>query len=129
MKRSPLKRYTALRSRPKRVSPIEGSFLWKEPHAGYCQCGCTRFALRLERHHVVYAQHVKAEHGNEWDMANSMLISNWCHSHHHSGFRRIPLESIPEPALAFGVDLMGEDKAALYFARYYGADMSIRRAA
>ena len=44
-------------------------------------------------------------------------------------YHRIAVEAIPQPALAFALDLMGEDKATLYVARYYGAQVSIRRAA
>jgi hypothetical protein len=58
-----------------------------------------------------------------------MLLSPWCHEHHHNGWRRLPLENVPEPAVTFAIDLFGEDAAVLYFARYYASDISWRHAA
>lgn len=130
LRRTPLARVTPLRSKPKkRLSKTEAEYLWKQPVAGPCQCGCDRFSLRLQRHHVVYEQHVRADHGNVWALENSMLLHEHCHAKHHNAVRRIPLESVPDAALQFAIDLMmGEDRAILYFARYYGSEVS-RRAA
>lgn len=128
MKRSPLSRTSALRRRHSlrarrkpadRTDPARA--IWKVPHAGFCQCGCNRFALHLERHHVTTLEAIKAEGRMDvaWDLGNSMLLHELCHSRHTSAFRKIRLEKVPELALAFAVDLLGEDRAALYLARHY----------
>lgn len=123
MKRSPLRRRTALLSRPRRENRNDPARLaWKEPHAGWCQCGCDRFSMHLDRHHVTEAQTLR-QLGREdllWNMANSMLLDPHCHANHTSAFRRIPLPAVPEAAIAFAVDLFGSDLAAAdYFSRRY----------
>lgn len=133
MKRSPLNRYTPLRSRPKKLTRTEAEFAWKDHGPGWCQCGCDRFSMHRERHHVLERSWLK-QNGfgkHQWDIRNSMLLAPACHANHTSAFRRIPLESVPEAALAFAVDLLGEDRAALEIARRYGAQVTTewRRAA
>lgn len=122
-RRTPPRRTGPLRRRRKPVvvdpAVVAAREAWKVPRAGFCACGCDRFALHLERHHVVYEQHVRAEGGDVWDLANSILLHPRCHSQHHSAARRIPLAQVPDSALAFAVDLLGEDAAALYFVRRY----------
>lgn len=118
MRRSPLRR-----SRPKPVDRNDPQRqLWKTSHAGFCQCGCGRFAMHLERHHVLDLQVLKREHREDvaWDARNAMLLHPQCHGRHTSAMRRIPLSSVPEAALAFAVDVLGEDRACLFFSRYYG---------
>lgn len=132
MKRSPLSRKTLLRrGRPKPVNRNDPARIaWKEPTGGYCQCGCQRFSMHLEGHHVLEAQLLKRE-GREdvlWDPRNRMMLAPACHSNHTSAFRRIALKAVPAPAVAFAVEVLGEDRAALYLARMYRADVS-RRAA
>lgn len=114
MKRSALRRRTpSARTDPDRIA-------WKaEPHAGFCECGCDRFSLHLQRHHVIYEQHCRAAHGSVWDLANSMLLHPDCHRQHHAAIHRVSVDVLPEKALAFAVDLFGEAAAALYIARYY----------
>lgn len=128
---SPLQRRSPLRQRPKKVSRTESEFLWKQTVSGFCQCGCSRFSLRLERHHVLDAQFLKRERhtAHLWDQRNSMLLHPLCHARHTNAFRRIPIEAVPEAALAFAVDLLGEDRAAVEIARRYGAQVTVRRAA
>lgn len=115
MKRSPLKR----KPRVKRDEP--GRDAWKASKAGPCQCGCHRFSMHLERHHVIELQRIRQEGRDDlaWDLRNSMLLHPHCHGRHTSAMHRIAIERIPEEALAFAVDLLGEDRAALYIARYY----------
>lgn len=98
---------------------------WKDPKAGFCGCGCQRFSLHLERHHVCYEQHVRAENGDVWCLANSLLLHPACHAAHHSGQRRIRIEYIPAAALAFAVDLFGEARAAVYVRRYYDCTVTL----
>jgi hypothetical protein len=131
MKRSPIKRYTALRSRPKKPNRTEAAFDWKDHGPGYCECGCDRFSLHRERHHVLERGWlVKNGFGRyEYDQRNSMMLHPHCHANHTSAHRRIPIESVPEAALAFAVDLLGEDRAALELSRRYGVQVTFRRAA
>jgi hypothetical protein len=57
-----------------------------------------------------------------------MLLDPHCHARHTSAMYRIHVENLPDAALAFAVDLLGEDRAALYVERYYNCDRQ-RRAA
>ena len=135
MKRSPLKQRTPLkrsrlRSRSdsysqKRMLLEPGRTVWKEQQRGFCQCGCNRFSMHLERHHVVYEQHVRREGGDPWTLANSMLLHPDCHARHHSGFRRVPVEYVPVEALRFALGLLGEARSAAYFQRYYGCEVTL----
>lgn len=94
------------------------------PRWGNCEA-CGKHGP-VTRHHVVHRQHVRNWHGDEWDPRNSMLVGDkfgrcTCHASHHLASRRIPLAKVPESALAFAVDLMGEHAAAAYFKRFYAA--------
>jgi hypothetical protein len=87
--------------------------------------------MHRERHHVLERGWL-VKNGfkrYEFDLRNSMLLHPYCHANHTSAHRRIPVESVPERALAFAVDLLGEDRAAMEIARRYGAQVSYRRAA
>lgn len=114
MKRSQLKR-----SRPKHVDRLDPARqAWKSSPAGFCQ-NCSGFSMHLHRHHVVTEAHVRREGGDPWAGANAMLLCERCHMNHHSAFRRIPLEAVPAAAIDFARRLLGDDRAALYFARFY----------
>lgn len=124
MKRTALCRKSPMRSRPRLPHRTEaGREAWKKPHAGYCQCGCSRFSMHLHRHHVVTEAHVRREGGDPWALANSMLLAPDCHANHHSGFRRVPLPNVPAAAVDFAERLMGVDRAALYFSRFYAPEV------
>jgi hypothetical protein len=77
----------------------------------------------LERHHVITEQTVRREHGDPWNLCNSMELGRYCacHRRHTSAAGRLPLTAVPDAALAFAVDLLGEARAADYLARYYAA--------
>lgn len=119
MKRSQLRRRTPLRvrRRPRILEP--GRAAWKEPTRGYCTV-CMRPGW-IVKHHVCYEQHVRREGGDPWALANSMLLGRdcACHAQHHSGFKRIPFDLVPDEAVDFARRLLGDDRAALYFARFY----------
>lgn len=70
-------------------------------------------------------QVVRREGGDPWDRANEMLLGRWCSCHalHHEPNRRrvLPLSKVPAAAVAFGVRLMGEDRAYIYLGRRYAA--------
>lgn len=120
MRRSPLLRKTRLRARakPRKANPARDA--WKTQEFGRCAvCGHLGY---LVRHHVIYAQHVRrADPSLEWDQRNAMLLGQdcTCHASHHAAVKRIPLELVPEAAVAFAVDLLGEEFAAAYLQRRY----------
>lgn len=123
--RKPLQARSRLRARPKPRAPrTVAEEAWKIPQSGYCQCGCDRFSIHLHRHHVVTQATVRREGGDPWAIANSMLLHPDCHMRHHSAFHRIPLPSVPQDAVDFAVRLLGVDRAALYFARFYGPELA-----
>lgn len=128
MKRSPLLRRKPLLSRPRRVPKDPRREAWKYPAAGFCDC-CSRPSWHLQRHHVVYEQHVRKEGGDVWAMANSMLLHPDCHAQHHAAVKRIPVAKIPREAMDFAIGLMGRDRAALYLTRYYESSSFGERAA
>lgn len=117
MKRSSLKR-----GRRRKREPGEAD--WKTPRKGNCGvCGRRGWVIR---HHVVYEQHVRREHGDPWDLRNSLdvgvpLLCD-CHAkHHRSGPGRVPIpwDFIPFAAIAFAEELLGRERADAYFERYY----------
>jgi hypothetical protein len=72
----------------------------------------------------VDAQIVKREKRFDllWDLRNSMLLApEPCHSNHTNAHRRIALSAVPLPARAFAIELLGEDRAILFFTRTYRA--------
>lgn len=71
------------------------------------------------RHHVVYRQHVRVAGGDQWDLANSMILSETVHYRHHSRVDVVPLGDLPASAIAFAVDLFGQDGAYSYLRRQY----------
>ena len=132
MKRSRLLRRTPLRSRRRPTRPRPGEdylarAAWKEPRSGFCTCGCGRFSMHLERHHVVEAQRIKQE--GRWDLLwrldNSMLLHPTCHARHTAAFRRIRIEYVPAPALQFALELLGEGPAAAYIERHYNCEVTV----
>lgn len=129
LKRTDSLKRTVLRSRPKRrvETPVEreARLAWKTPHQGFCSCGCERFSMHLERHHVCYEQHVRREGGDVWNIANSMLLHPTCHASHHSAMRRIKIEYVSRAALEFALELLGEARSADYFARFYDCTVTL----
>ena len=127
MKRSALRRSPLRRHRRPSLPPVDlaARAAWKDPQTGFCECGCNRFSMHLHRHHVVLQQIVRREAGNEWALANSMLLHPDCHRRHHDCIRKIPVERVPVDALAFALDLLGEGGAAHYFHSRYGCEVTL----
>lgn len=101
-----------------------GRAAWKTLTWGRCE-GCGRRG-KLLRHHVFREQDVRREGGDPWDQDNAMLLGLYqcrCHLDHHApnGRKRLPLAKVPPAAVAFGVRLMGEDRAHDYLATHYSA--------
>src|SRR6185312_16954391 len=129
MKRTPLKRSGPLRRRRKTAHPAEdlaAKAAWKDPHAGYCACGCSRFTMHLERHHVVSQERIKQEGRWDllWDGRNGMYLHPLCHARHTNAFRRIRIERVPMLALLFARELLGEAGAAAYLECQYNCEVT-----
>ena len=92
---------------------------WHQPMYGLCSCCGERGSL--ERHHVVREQDVRREHGQPWDLRNSVMLGRWCpcHRDHHTGAHRLPASLLTVPNLEFMVELLGEHGAADYVVRHY----------
>lgn len=86
-----------------------------------CVCGCGQRAV--QRHHVVYRQHIAQDGGDARDPRNLVPVAHNCHGGHHSGARRFRLSRLPDSVFEYAAELMGADRAALYLGRYYaGSD-------
>lgn len=91
-----------------------------------CICGCgERVAAR---HHVVYAQHVRAgrRKGRELadlltDARNLVDVAYRCHADHHARARPYPLAMLPDSAFAFAGEVLGP-AAFDYLRRRYAGD-------
>ncbi len=70
-------------------------------------------------HHVVTQQHVRRADGDVWDPRNAMRLCTRCHGAHHSRQRPIPYSAVPPDAWDFATELLGQDGAEAFFARYY----------
>jgi hypothetical protein len=92
---------------------------WLRKRKARCE-RCNRRAPRLPLHHVVYRQHVEKEGGDVWDPRNAMTLCDDCHDAHHDRVAIIPTSALPRSAVQFAVELMGQDRARIYLARYYG---------
>lgn len=130
-RRTPLRARAGLRRRPKRqvmtVEQWDARLLWKTPTAGFCQCGCGRFSLYLERHHVVSQMKLKqiGRHDQLWNLANGMLLTPTHHEWHTNHARKIKIEYVPEVALAFALDVLGEGGAAAYVSAHYDCTVTL----
>jgi hypothetical protein len=85
-------------------------------------CRSCRDRANLVLHHVVYEQHVRREHGDIRDPANSLTLCVKCHVDHHSSAGvRLRISMLRGENLRFAFNLLGP--AALdYFRRYYDVD-------
>lgn len=80
---------------------------------------CGTFTLHLHGHHVLDLQIVRREGGDPWSARNRLDICESCHANQHAASRKIPLGLVPAEAVAFAVALLGEHRAAAFFARRY----------
>lgn len=94
---------------------------WHAPIFGQC-ANCGTGPQRLERHHAIHEQHVRLEGGAPWDLRNSIALGVHlcrCHSRHTTAAERLPVSLVGPVQLGFALELLGEDRTALYLARYY----------
>lgn len=131
LRKSPLKRQSALRVRRKPSEDNVAKRAYKEVMWGVCECCGTVGWIR--RHHVVREQDVRALGGDCWSQRNAMWVGafDWvclCHRRHHNpaarGDTRIPLPLVSDTAVAWAVELFGSDeRAAWYLARHYRPEL------
>lgn len=127
LSRSPLARKRPLRSRVKARTPETGEAAFKLVQRGHCSI-CGKWGW-VRRHHVLTESKVRQEGADPWALRNAIIIGVGgeggarytcdCHANHHAASRKIPIELVPEDALAFAVDVLGEARAADYFRRRY----------
>lgn len=79
-----------------------------------CICG----APAVQLHHVVYQQHVRNRGGDLTDARNLLALCYDCHRRHHNRVAPIPRASLPDAAVEFAEELLG-DYANDYLGRYY----------
>lgn len=140
MKRSPLHRRSPLKQRaglrrtgalartarlsthrkPPESNPSRDEF--KTVRDGICRVCGKRGQVR--RHHVVTEQEIRKQGGDPWDLRWGMWVGAFddmctCHRRHHNAVARIPFRIVPEHAIEVALELLGFDRAALYFARFY----------
>lgn len=91
------------------------------PPRGKCAC-CGEDGPR-ERHHVIKAQHLRAEGLPVYDLRNAMLLGRWCrcHSRHTNAAVKIPLRLVPPEAVEYALELLGPERGADYLSRHYSS--------
>lgn len=98
---------------------------WSSAKAKRCVCCSGRDRLQL--HHVVYRQHVKAAKGDCWDPDDSLTLCLACHTgHHHAGTSRLPLAKLRDENYSYAEALLGAGAAYEYLKRRYaGGDQRL----
>lgn len=93
---------------------------WQEYPLENCEdCGSRQ---AINRHHVVYRQHVRAEHGDEWDPDNALGLCGSCHPRHHHQKTKLPLIRLRPENIAFAFRLLGTGGYDYLRRRYAGED-------
>lgn len=82
-----------------------------------CICGCGVRAI--QRHHVIYAQHCRAEKASVNDLRNLVPVAKECHEAHHNRKRPYSLSSMPDSVFEFAAEALGPDRAFNYLRRRY----------
>lgn len=104
------------------VRDRDGERRWYAVAKTYCEStACPGPVGQLALHHIVYAQHVVAEHGDKHDPRNAMTLCGSCHAKHHRRSRVIPLAMLPDSAFEFAAELLGPRKAFNYLGRRYAS--------
>jgi hypothetical protein len=96
---------------------------WDTGRENACrQCGSARGGRRLHLHHVVYEQHVRANHGDAYDPSNSLTLCVRCHAAHHKSSvnpAHIPITLLRDENFTFAARLLGRLAAYNYLSRRY----------
>lgn len=91
-------------------------------------CGRSRTGVgkknsgRLEIHHAIYDQHIRAAGGNRYDTRAGMTVCARCHKRHHLRSVVIPLVVVPDAVFGFASELFGAEGAYEYLRRYYAGE-------
>jgi 5-methylcytosine-specific restriction endonuclease McrA len=95
---------------------------WLEAREGKCRVCGSRW--KLQGHHTLYRQHLRAEGADEWDLRGQLTVCGRCHRDHHAAVKRIPVSALRDDNIVFALDLLGE-RAIGYIGRYYFDDGSL----
>jgi len=76
----------------------------------------------VHQHHVVYRQHVRGAHGDEWDSDNALSLCLAHHGAHHARTNVLAISVLRPENVAFAEALLGKEAAHVYLARYYDGD-------
>lgn len=132
LKRSPLRRSSGLRTRPRPPAREEGQAEWKTPRWGFCAvCGAEGLIVR---HHILTERRVRDAGRPDlaYDQRNALDVGAQgtcvCHGAHHAAIKdgrpfRIPLPLISLAAMEFASEVLGEDGALMYFVRFYAPEI------
>lgn len=82
-----------------------------------CFTGCGERAVH--RHHVVTAQVIRRERGNERDARNLVPVCFACHAAHHNRAAPFELAMLPDSVFEFAVELLGVGAAYEYLRRFH----------
>ena len=131
MKQTPLKRRAWMRSRAdsysRRIKGLDPEReAWKTPRYGRCQLCRLLDDFPLHGAHVLDRQMLERLGLPQYDPRNRMDLCSRCHLSSHYGLenRKIPVEKIPECAIAFMVEVLTEDGAIDYLERHYACEVS-----
>jgi hypothetical protein len=109
------------------VPPVDrrgepGYRAWHSTVFGNCAV-CGIGTQRLERHHVVAEQHLRAIGVPCWDLRDSLLVGAHCrcHRNHTTAASRIPASKLTPESIEFAIEVLGAEVAELYLERYYQA--------
>jgi len=80
-----------------------------------CFCGCG--AMAVDRHHVLYAQHLRGDQRK--DARNLVPVARHCHGMHHLRQRPFRLSRMPDSVFEFAAEVMGAGAAYEYMKRRY----------
>lgn len=109
-----------------------GETVWKRKRYGRC-AACGAYG-RVIWHHVLTEQMIVREAspeqlaaGARFDPRNALPLGApgpWggrcdCHAAHHAASRRLPLRLVSADARRFAAEILGEERAADWFARFY----------
>lgn len=107
------------RAKPERMGLCTVEDWNTQPLVRCAQCDSGR---DLQRHHIVFRQHVRRAGGDENDPRNQIGLCRPCHSRLHFDVE-FPVGLLPDSAFEFAAELLGPGPAYEYiYRRYEGRD-------
>lgn len=128
MKRTELKRMSALKQGTKRMSrgrrrrsdrDASSAFWWAARNQRVC--AVTRTGGPWQAHHVIERQWLRQRGLDEWDPRNALRVLTPVHTRHTDAVKRIPLRCLTDENLDYAFELMGL-AAHLYLHRHYSGE-------